>query len=165
MDHEQINQKVKKQAETDFEQFVTFLLAGEEYGVDIMKVQEIIGYKGFTKIPNVTEFIKGVLNLRGAVVPVIDLRLKFGMEEREYDKFTVIMIAEVAGKTMGIIVDAVSDVVSLSAEDIQPKPDFSAEIDTSFINGMGKKEDKFIILLDIDKVLSDEEIRDVEEAV
>jgi purine-binding chemotaxis protein CheW len=155
----------KRQSETEVSQYVTFLLADEEYGVDIMKVREIIGYKGFTKIPNVTEFIKGVLNLRGAVVPVIDLRLKFGMEEKEYDKFTVIMIAEVAGKTMGIIVDAVSDVVSLNEEDIQPKPDFSADIDTDFINGMGKKEDKFIILLDIDKVLSESEIEAVEEAI
>ena len=146
-------------------QFVTFMLAGEEYGVDIMRVQEIIGYCRFTKIPNVADFIKGVLNLRGTVVPVVDLRIKFGMDEKEYDKYTVIMIVEVAGRVMGIIVDSVSDVVMLADEDIQPTPKFSTKIKTDFINGMGKQEDKFIILLDIDKVLSDEELEVVDAAI
>jgi purine-binding chemotaxis protein CheW len=146
-------------------QFVTFTLAEEEYGVDIMKVQEIIGYRGFTKIPNVSQFIKGVLNLRGTVVPVVDLRLKFNMEEKEYDQYTVIMIVEVAGRIMGIIVDAVSDVVSLGDDEIQPTPRFSSAISTEFIKGMGKKEEKFIILLDINKVLSDQELEEVDSAV
>ncbi len=146
-------------------QFVTFTLADEEYGVDIMKVQEIIGYRGFTKIPNVGEYIKGVLNLRGTVVPVVDLRLKFNMDEKDYDQYTVIMIVEVAGRIMGIIVDSVSDVVSLAADEIQPTPNFSSNISTDFIKGMGKKEEKFIILLDINKVLSDEELKEVDSAV
>ena len=146
----------------DDNQFVTFTLAEEEYGVDILRVQEIIGYKGFTKIPRVADFIKGVLNLRGTVVPVVDLRRKFAMDEKDYDKFTVIMIVEVAGRVIGIIVDAVSDVVSLDSDDIQPTPRFSEKIRTEFIKGMGRKEDKFIILLDIDKVLSDEELEIVD---
>jgi purine-binding chemotaxis protein CheW len=145
-------------------QFVTFTLADEEYGIDIMRVQEIIGYRCFTKIPNVSNYIKGVLNLRGTVVPVVDLRLKFNMKEKEFDQFTVIMIVEVAGRVMGIIVDSVSDVVSLDEEDIQATPRFSSTIDTDFIDGMGKKEDKFIILLDIDKILTDEEIAEIDTA-
>ncbi len=149
------------QGMTDGNQFVTFTLADEEYGVDIMQVQEIIGYRGFTKIPNVNKFIKGVLNLRGLVVPVIDLRLKFNLEEKEFDQFTVIMIVEVDGRTMGIIVDSVSDVVALDNEAIQETPQFSSNINTDFINGMGKKEDKFIILLDINKVLTEEEMEEV----
>jgi len=140
------------------DQFVTFTLGNEEYGVEILKVQEIIGYQGFTKIPNVPPFVKGVLNLRGSVVPVIDLRLKFGMPEKEYDKFTVILILEVAGRIIGTIVDAVSDVVTLTEDEMQPTPDFSSGIRTDFISGMGRKDDKLIILLDIDKVLSDGEL-------
>jgi purine-binding chemotaxis protein CheW len=146
-------------------QYVTFTLADEEYGVDIMRVQEIIGYRGFTKIPNVNPFIKGVLNLRGTVVPVIDLRLKFNLAEKAFDQFTVIMIVEVSGRIMGIIVDSVSDVVTLEKEDIRETPRFSNAINTDFINGMGKKEDKFIILLDIDKVLTDREMEEVDGAL
>jgi len=140
------------------DQYVTFALAGEEYGVDILKVQEIIGYKGFTKIPDVAEYVKGVLNLRGTVVPVVDLRIKFQMAEKAYDKFTVIMIVVVEGRVMGIIVDAVSDVVNLNRNDIQPTPRVGAKVKTDFIKGMGRREDKFIILLDIEKVLSLEEL-------
>ncbi len=147
------------------DQYVTFALAGEEYGVDILKVQEIIGYKGFTKIPDVAEYIKGVLNLRGTVVPVVDLRLKFRMEPKEYDKFTVIMIVVVQGRVMGIIVDAVSDVVNLGPKDIQPTPKIAARIKTDFITGMGKKDEKFIILLDIERVLSLEELDELDTTI
>ena len=139
-------------------QYVTFSLGDEEHGIEITKVQEIIGYQGFTRIPNVPDFIKGVLNLRGAVVPVIDLRKKFGMEEKEYTKFTVIIILEVVERTMGIIVDAISDVVSLTSREIQEAPSFNLNVRTDFIKGMGKKGDKLIILLDMDKVLSREEL-------
>jgi purine-binding chemotaxis protein CheW len=165
MNAETVNAVLKKGVETDQEQFVTFALAGEEYGVDILKVQEIIGYKGFTKIPNVNECIQGVLNLRGAVVPVIDLRKKFKLEDKEFDKFTVIMIVEVQGKTMGLIVDAVSDVVSLNAEDVLPSPDFSTSVNTEFLKGMGRKDEKFIILLNIDKVMSADELMEAEAVV
>lgn len=145
-------------------QFVTFTLENEEYGVEILKVQEIIGYLGTTKVPNVPSFVKGVINLRGSVVPIIDLRLKFNMAEKEYDKFTVIVILEVKGRVIGALVDAVSDVVSLSEDEIQPTPDFSSGIKVDFINGMGKKNGKLIILLDIDKVLSDGELELLDDA-
>ena len=139
-------------------QFVTFTLGDEEYGIAILKVQEIIGYPGFTKIPNMPSFVKGVINLRGSVVPVIDLRLKFAMQEREYDTYTVIAILEVKEKVIGVIVDAVSDVITLKEDEMQPTPDFSSGVKVEFISGMGRKGDTLIILLDIDRVLSEGEI-------
>ena len=140
------------------DQYVTFALAEEEYGVDILKVQEIIGYKGFTKIPDTSDYVKGVLNLRGTVVPVIDLRIKFRMPEKAYDKFTVIMIVVVEGRVMGIIVDAVSDVVNFGKNDIQPPPKIASKVRTEFIKGMGCKGEKFVILLEIEKILALEEL-------
>ncbi len=143
-------------------QFVTFQLGGETYGISILKLNEIIAYQSCTTIPNVPNFIKGVLNLRGIVVPVIDLRDRFGMELKEYDQFTVIMILDVAGRIMGLVVDAVSDVIALNKDDIKPRPHFSTGISTEFIYGMGIKDNKFIILLDVDKLLSDEELNMVD---
>ncbi len=145
------------------EQFVTFSLAGEEYGVDIMKVQEIIGYQGFTKIPNLPPFIKGVLNLRGSVVPVIDLRAKFVLEEKEYNKFTVIILLTVLGRIMGMIVDAISDVVSFNDDEMEATPNFGSQIQTKFIKGMGKRDGNFTILLDIDKVMNDQDLEAIDE--
>ena len=144
-------------------QYVTFSLGSEEYGIEIMKVQEIIGYQGFTRIPNVPEFIKGVLNLRGTVVPVVDLRKKFSMEEKEYTKFTVIIILEAVGRIMGIIVDAISDVISLTSQNIQDAPSFNVNVRTDFIQGMGRKDDILVILLDMDKVLSQAELDAIDE--
>ncbi len=143
-------------------QYVTFLLGEETYGISILKLNEIIAYQSCTTIPNVPSFIKGVLNLRGIVVPVIDLRERFAMEKKAYDRFTVVMILDVAGRIMGLIVDAVSDVITLNDEDIKPRPNFSAGISTHFIHGMGVKDNKFIILLDVDKLLSDEELNMVD---
>jgi purine-binding chemotaxis protein CheW len=143
-------------------QFVTFQLGNETYGVSILKLNEIIAYQSCTTIPYVPSFIKGVLNLRGIVVPVIDLRERFGMESKAYDTFTVIMILDVSGRTMGLVVDAVSDVITLNREDIRPRPYFSTGISTEFIHGMGIKGNKFIILLDVDKLLSDEELNTVD---
>jgi purine-binding chemotaxis protein CheW len=143
-------------------QYVTFQLGSETYGISILKLNEIIAYQNCTTIPNVPGFIKGVLNLRGIVVPVIDLRERFGMEMKEYDQFTVIMILDVSGRIMGLVVDAVSDVITLNNEDIKPRPHFSTGISTQFIQGMGIKDNKFIILLDVDKLLSDEELNMVD---
>lgn len=156
-----VKDMIINQSET--EQFVTFSLAGEEYGVDIMKVQEIIGYQGFTKIPNLPTFIKGVLNLRGTVVPVIDLRAKFYLEEKEYNKFTVIIVLSVLGRIMGMIVDSISDVITFEEKEIEDTPNFGSKIHTKFIKGMGKKEEKFVILLDIDKVMSEEDLEAIDE--
>jgi purine-binding chemotaxis protein CheW len=143
-------------------QFVTFQLGTETYGISILKLNEIIAYQSCTTIPNVPSFIKGVLNLRGIVVPVIDLRERFGMELKDYDQFTVIMILDVSGRIMGLVVDAVSDVLTLNNEDIKPRPHFSTGISTEFISGMGIKDKKFIILLDVDKMLSDDELNMVD---
>jgi purine-binding chemotaxis protein CheW len=143
-------------------QFVTFQLGAETYGISILKLNEIIAYQSCTTIPNVPGFIKGVLNLRGIVVPVIDLRERFGMELKDYDQFTVIMILDVSGRIMGLVVDAVSDVLTLNSEDVKPRPHFSTGISTEFILGMGIRDKKFIILLDVDKLLSDEELNMVD---
>jgi len=143
-------------------QYVTFQLGGETYGISILKLNEIIAYQSCTTIPNVPSFIKGVLNLRGIVVPVIDLRERFGMDMKDYDQFTVIMILDVSGRIMGLVVDAVSDVITLNRGDVKPRPHFSTGISTEFIAGMGIKDNKFVILLDVDKVLSDEEVNMVD---
>jgi len=143
-------------------QYVTFLLGNETYGISILKLNEIIAYQESTTLPNVPGFIKGVLNLRGIVVPVIDLRERFSMDTKAYDQFTVIMILDVSGRIMGLIVDAVSDVITLNKEDIKPRPNFSTKVSMHFIHGMGVKDNKFIILLDVDKLLSDEELNMVD---
>ncbi len=143
-------------------QYVTFLLGNETYGISILKLNEIIAYQEGTTIPNVPGFIKGVLNLRGIVVPVIDLRERFNMEKKPYDQFTVIMILDVSGRIMGLIVDAVSDVITLGRDAIKPRPNFSTGIGVEFIQGMGVKDNKFIILLDVDRLLSDDELNMVD---
>jgi purine-binding chemotaxis protein CheW len=143
-------------------QYVTFLLGNETYGISILKLNEIIANQECTAIPHVPTFIKGVLNLRGIVVPVIDLRERFDMERKPYDQFTVIMILDVSGRIMGLVVDAVSDVVTLAKDAIKPKPNFSTGIGVDFIQGMGVKDNKFIILLDVDRLLSDDELNAVD---
>ncbi|QTL99528.1 chemotaxis protein CheW [Iocasia frigidifontis] len=135
-------------------QFLTFIIAGEEYGVDVLSVQEIIRYKKPTIIPNTPESVKGVINFRGEVVPVIDLRKKFGFKDKEYNMFTVIIIIEVLNKIVGVIVDEVSDILSFSEEDIQGSLDFSSEIDTDFISGMAKVNDRLIILIKLARLFS-----------
>lgn len=138
----------------DEKQYVTFVIGEENYGVDVLKVQEIIGMTQITHVPNTMNYMKGVINLRGAVVPVVDTRVKFNMEEKEYDAFTVIIIVEVKTRSIGIIVDSVSDVVSIPISGIQDTPHFSAKIETDFISGIGQIEEKLIIILDMDRILS-----------
>lgn len=139
-------------------QFVTFMLAEEKYGLDILKVRELISYSHITRIPNMPNFLKGVLNLRGLVVPVVDLRKKFNMSAREYNKYTVIVILHVEKKLIGIIVDSVTDVIYLDPEQIQPTPEFSFKIDTAFVKGIGRFKEEMIILLNSDKLLSLDEM-------
>jgi len=143
---------------TDGSQYLTFTLGQEEYGVEILKVQEIKGYSTITPIPNTPPYLKGVMNLRGTIVPVVDLRRKFAMMEAEYTQFTVIIVVTVGVKVMGLIVDAVSDVLNIPTADIQATPDFGAQVDARFISGMAKAGEKLVVLLDIDKVLSGEEL-------
>jgi purine-binding chemotaxis protein CheW len=143
---------------TDGSQYLTFTLGEEYYGVEILRVQEIKGYTAVTRIPNTPEYIKGVLNLRGTIVPIVDLRAKFGMEKIEYTRFTVIVVVVVQDRVMGIIVDAVSDVLNIAKKDIQQTPQFGTSVDVSFISGIGKCGDKLVALLDIDRILSVGEI-------
>ncbi|MDH4300704.1 MAG: chemotaxis protein CheW [Nitrospira sp.] len=145
-------------------QFLTFNLGEELYGVDILRVQEIKGYTAVTKIPNTPSYIKGVLNLRGTIVPIVELRTKFGMPTIEYTMFTVIIVVVVKEKVMGLVVDAVSDVLDIDKKDVQAPPNFGARINVSFMNGIGKSGDKLVTLLDIDGMLSGEDLQGGAEA-
>lgn len=145
---------------TDGRQFLTFSLGDELYGVDILRVQEIKGYTAVTRIPNTPPHIKGVLNLRGTIVPIVELRTKFGMPTIEYTMFTVIVVVVVQDKVMGLVVDAVSDVLNIDTKDIQPPPEFGNTVDVSFISGIGKSGDKLVSLLDIDRLLLDPALKE-----
>ena len=134
-------------------EFLTFTLGAEEYGVDILKVQEIRGYDTVTKIPDAPDYIKGVINLRGTIVPVLDLRLKFRLEKAEYNGFTVMIILNVARRVVGIVVDSVSDVIQLTPEQMRPAPELGGSVEAKFINGIGALEHRMLILMDIEKLL------------
>jgi purine-binding chemotaxis protein CheW len=143
---------------SDGSQYLTFQLQDEEYGVEILKVQEIKGYSAVTPIPNTPRYVKGVMNLRGTIVPVIDLRSKLSMPEADYNQFTVIIVVTVGTKVMGLIVDAVSDVLNIPKGDIQATPDFGAQVDARFINGMAKAGEKLVVLLAIERVLGGDDV-------
>lgn len=139
-------------------EYLTFTLASETYGIDILKVQEIRGYDSVTRIANTPEYIKGVINLRGVIVPIVDLRIKLGVGEVSYHEFTVVIIINVMGKVMGIVVDGVSDVVALTQEAIKPAPEFGSALDTRYITGLGTMNDEMLILVDIEKLVTSEEL-------
>lgn len=143
---------------TDGSQFLTFQLGEEIYGVDILHVQEIKGYTAITKIPNTPAHIKGVLNLRGTIVPIIDLRTKFGLPTIDCTAFTVIIVVIVRGKVIGLMVDSVSDVLNIDKKDIQPPPQFGAKVDVSFMNGIGQSGEKLLTLLNVDQLSTDSDI-------
>jgi purine-binding chemotaxis protein CheW len=140
--------------------YLTFQLAQEEYGVQILKVREIIGLMGITAVPRMPDYMKGVINLRGKVIPVIDLRLKFGLEELEHTDQTCIIVVDV-GREVGIIVDTVSEVLDIVGQNIEPPPSMGGNVDTSFILGMGKVGEEVKMLLDIDQVLTGQELCDM----
>jgi purine-binding chemotaxis protein CheW len=135
--------------------FLTFFLRGEEYGLEILKVQEIIGMMGVTPVPRTPEFICGVINLRGKVIPIVDLRLKFGMERTEQTEETCIIVVQANGVQIGIVVDKVSEVLNIAGEDIEDAPSFGSEVNTDYILGIGKSESRIKLLLDIDRVLAE----------
>ena len=145
-------------------EFLSFRLGAEEYGIDILKVQEIRGWEQPTAIANTPAFIKGVINLRGIIVPIVDLRLKFNLSEANYDEFTVVIILSVARRVVGAVVDAVSDVLTLAAQQIKPAPEFSAALETQFITGLGTIEERMLILLDIEKLMTSKDMQLVDEA-
>jgi len=135
-------------------EFLTFTLGEEEYGVEILKVQEIRSYEAPTTIANAPEFLKGVVNLRGVIVPIVDMRIKFGLGKADYNQFTVVIILNVAHRVVGMVVDGVSDVLTLSAEQIRPAPEFGASLDTQYIIGLGTVDERMLILMDIEKLMT-----------
>ncbi|MCD4748934.1 MAG: chemotaxis protein CheW [Thermoanaerobaculales bacterium] len=145
-------------------QFVTFSLATESYGIDVCRIYEFIAFKGFTRIPNAPEFISGVINLRGTIVPVIDLRLRLGVEARPVDGSTVIIIVDVHEKTIGLVVDAVDEVITLPSSMIQPSEALSRSFRSDFIAGISQIDEKMIIIVDIERVLSASDLDDTEVA-
>ncbi len=157
-----IHQTEEPSASTATRQFVTFSLAAEHYGIDVRQIFEFIAFKGFTRIPNVPEFISGVINLRGTIVPVIDLRLRFGVEARPVDGSTVIIIVGVHGKTIGLVVDAVDDVITLPGSMIQPSESLSRSFRSDFIEGISQMDKEMIIIVDIERVLSASDLDDAE---
>ena len=141
-------------AAMDRQEFLTFTLGSEEYGIEILKVQEIRSYEQVTKIANAPEFIKGVVNLRGTIVPIVDMRIKFSLGTADYTQFTVVIILNVAGRVVGMVVDSVSDVIALNGEQIRPAPDFSSSFDVKYITGLGTVDQRMLILVDIERLMS-----------
>lgn len=158
-----MNQEIREEsvvgldAQNNSDQFLTFMLAGEEYGVDILRVQEIKGWENATEIPNTPEYIKGVMNLRGTIVPIVDLRSRFELEQIEYSNTTVVIVLKTKTndneKTIGFVVDAVSDVYNVNEEQLKPSPDFGNAVSTEFVKGLATVDEKMVILLDIDHLI------------
>ena len=162
-----MDKAVKMAAEREGK-YLTFTLADEEYGIGILKIKEIIGMMPVTTVPQTPDFVKGVINLRGKVIPVMDLRLRFGMESIDYTERTCIIVVEIEGSNgtiqIGIVVDSVSEVLNIKGEDIEDTPTFGTKLNTEYILGMAKMEGGVKILLDIDRVLSEGDIADLESA-
>ncbi len=152
-------------AEHGAREYLTFTLGKEEYGMDILKVQEIRGYDSVTHIANAPEFLKGVINLRGVIVPIVDMRIKFKLGNVVYDEFTVVIIINVLGRVIGMVVDGVSDVVSLQPEQIKPPPEFGTGIDTEYITGIGTSNEQMLILTDIEKLMGGADMQLVEHGI
>ena len=135
-------------------ELLVFALGHEEYGIDILKVQEIRGYDAVTSIANAPKFIKGVINLRGNIVPIVDLRVKFNIGNVTYDEFTVVIILNIAKRTIGVVVDSVSDVMTLAIDQLRDAPEFGSAFDTTYILGLGVMDERMIILVDIEKLMT-----------
>ncbi|MHA7847420.1 chemotaxis protein CheW [Serratia sp. D1N4] len=148
----------KLAGETVGQEFLIFTLGNEEYGIDILKVQEIRGYDQVTRIANTPAFIKGVTNLRGVIVPIIDLRVKFAQQGVSYDENTVVIVLNFGQRVVGIVVDGVSDVLSLTTDQIRPAPEFAVTLATEYLTGLGSLGERMLILVDIEKLLSSEEM-------
>lgn len=148
----------KLASEPSGQEFLVFTLGDEEYGIDILKVQEIRGYDQVTRIANTPPFIKGVTNLRGVIVPIIDLRIKFSQVDVEYNDNTVVIVLNLGQRVVGIVVDGVSDVLSLTAEQIRPAPEFAVTLSTEYLTGLGALGDRMLILVNIEKLLNSEEM-------
>ena len=149
---------VKSTSDVAGNEFLAFTLGKEEYGIDILKVQEIRGYEAVTRIANAPEFLKGVITLRGIIVPVVDMRIKFELGTPTYDQFTVVIILNISGRVVGMVVDSVSDVTTLMPEQIKPSPEMGTSFNTEYLIGLGTLDERMLILVDIDKLMSSEEM-------
>jgi purine-binding chemotaxis protein CheW len=139
-------------------EYLAFTLGSEEYGIDILKVQEIRGYEAVTRIANAPEFIKGVINLRGIIIPVVDMRIKFKLGTPVYDQFTVVIILNIGGRIMGMVVDSVSDVTTLMPDQVKPSPEMGSAFNSDYLIGLGTIDERMLILIDIDKLMSSDEM-------
>jgi purine-binding chemotaxis protein CheW len=146
-------------------EFLSFTLGQEEYGIDIQKVQELRGYDTVTRIANAPEHIKGVVNLRGIIVPIIDMRIKFNLGTPTYDQFTVVIILNIGGRVMGMVVDSVSDVITLKPEQIRPAPSMGSVLDTEYLMGLGTLDERMLILIDLDRLMSSDEMGLIEKTL
>jgi len=144
------------------QEYLTFTLGEEEYGVDILKVQEIRGYDTITRMPDAPDFIKGVINLRGIIVPIIDMRIKFNLGAPTYDQFTVVIILNIASRVMGMVVDSVSDVITLTPEQVKPAPEMGSVLDTEYLIGLGTLDERMLILVDLEKLMTSDDMGLVE---
>jgi purine-binding chemotaxis protein CheW len=156
------NTLVNAQAELSAGEYLTFILGNEEYGIEILKVQEIRSYETVTKIANTPDFIKGVINLRGSIVPIIDLRMRFNLSEAVYNEFTVVIILNFNKRVTGIVVDGVSDVLDLTNAQISPVPELVSSIDTKYLLGLGSIDERMLILIDIERLMTSQEMALVE---
>ena len=153
-----MNSVAKLAGEPSGQEFLVFTLGDEEYGIDILKVQEIRGYDQVTRIANTPVFIKGVTNLRGVIVPIVDLRVKFSQQDVEYNDNTVVIVLNLGQRVVGIVVDGVSDVLSLAADQIRPAPEFAVTLSTESLTGLGALGERMLILVNIEKLLSSDEM-------
>lgn len=160
----QTNDAALAAAEAHNREFLVFSLGDEEYAVDILKVQEIRGYENVTRIANAPDFIKGVTNLRGVIVPIVDLRIKFNLDKVEYGGLTVVIVVNVEDRVVGIVVDGVSDVMMLTPDQIKPAPEFGVTLSSDFLSGLGSLDDRMLVIVDIDKLLTSDEMELVERA-
>lgn len=154
----QTQTSMQSSAEGARNEFLAFTLGQEEYGIDILRVQEIRGYETVTRIANAPAFIKGVVNLRGTIIPVVDMRIKFNLGTPSYDQFTVVIILNIAGRIVGMVVDSVSDVMTLSPEQVKPAPEIVTVFDTDYLIGLGTIDERMLILVDIDKLMTSAEM-------
>ena len=150
---------------TSLREFLAFKLGAEEYGIDILRVQEIRSYEAPTRIANAPAFVKGVVNLRGVIVPIVDMRLKFNLEQANYDNFTVVIVLNIGNRVMGMVVDAVSDVITLTPEQLHPVPEFNSAIASDHLLAIGAMNDRMLILVDIEKLMSGAEMGLVEQTL
>ncbi|ABE59374.1 MULTISPECIES: chemotaxis protein CheW [Chromohalobacter] len=158
-----MTQAAEAAIDTQSQEYLVFSLGSEEYAVDILKVQEIRGYENVTRIANAPDFIKGVTNLRGVIVPIVDLRIKFNLDKVEYEGQTVVIVVNVSDRIVGIVVDGVSDVMTLSSDQIKPAPEFGVTLSADFLSGLGSLEDRMLVIVDIEKLLTSEEMALVEQ--